>query len=333
MRSFSTVICSETDEYCEEPALPQRLTARAYVLTLRFLQQFSIVVKHEWPKSSSLSHVCDLYCFQHTLILSRRTFQTTKTRLKGASTGHKLLKKKSDALTVRIRQILKQNPQIVENKNLMGAALKEANFSLAGVYYSGGDDIKYQILQNVSSKAGSRVAMKVDNVAGVKIPVFEKNEGETKSADLTGQGEGEGWRSKDEGTNVAALSFKKALDALIVLASLQTAFVALDEAQKITNRRVNALEYVVIPRLEETVRYIATELDELEREEFVRLKKVQVRMEEEKRRAGAGAGEGAAADDDDDDDGGGDCAVGIQEEAHRGGGGEAQGAQGRWKGS
>ena len=50
---------------------------------------------------------------------------------------------------------------------------------------------------------------------------------------------------------------------------------ALDNAQKLTNRRVNALEYVVIPRLEDTVRYIATEFDELEREEFVRLKKVQ----------------------------------------------------------
>ena len=41
----------------------------------------------------------------------RRTFAATKHRLKGASTGHKLLKKKSDALTVRIRQILKEvNP-------------------------------------------------------------------------------------------------------------------------------------------------------------------------------------------------------------------------------
>ena len=41
-------------------------------------------------------------------VVWNRTFAATKTRLKGANTGHKLLKKKSDALTVRIRQILKQ---------------------------------------------------------------------------------------------------------------------------------------------------------------------------------------------------------------------------------
>ncbi len=44
------------------------------------------------------------------------------------------------------------------------------------------------------------------------------------------------------------------------IASLQTSFVALDIVIKVTNRRVNALEYVVIPRFIETMRYIETEL-------------------------------------------------------------------------
>ena len=56
--------------------------------------------------------------------------------------------------------------------------------------------------------------------------------------------------------------------------SLQTAFKTLDEALKVTSRRVNALDNVVVPRLENTVAYVKQELDELEREDFTRLKKV-----------------------------------------------------------
>ena len=55
----------------------------------------------------------------------------------------------------------------------------------------------------------------------------------------------------------------------------QTAFNTLDEALKVTNRRVNALENVTIPRIESTVKYIDKELDEMEREDFTRLKKMQ----------------------------------------------------------
>ena len=54
------------------------------------------------------------------------------------------------------------------------------------------------------------------------------------------------------------------------LASLQTAFVILDEVIKVTNRRVNAIEHVIIPRLEGTISYIISELDEQDREEFFR---------------------------------------------------------------
>lgn len=56
---------------------------------------------------------------------------------------------------------------------------------------------------------------------------------------------------------------------------MQTAFVILDEVIKVTNRRVNALEHILIPRTENTIKYINSELDELDREEFYRLKKVQ----------------------------------------------------------
>jgi len=67
----------------------------------------------------------------------------------------------------------------------------------------------------------------------------------------------------------------KTIEVLVELASLQTSFLTLDEAIKTTNRRVNALENVVKPRIENTITYIKGELDELEREDFFRLKKIQ----------------------------------------------------------
>lgn len=64
--------------------------------------------------------------------------------------------------------------------------------------------------------------------------------------------------------------YAKALETLVELASLQTAFTILDEVIRATNRRVNAIEHVIIPRLENTIRYIISELDEMDREEFFR---------------------------------------------------------------
>lgn len=64
--------------------------------------------------------------------------------------------------------------------------------------------------------------------------------------------------------------YAKAVETLVELASLQTAFTILDEVIKATNRRVNAIEHVVIPKLENTIKYVMSELDEMDREEFFR---------------------------------------------------------------
>ncbi|CAK7328294.1 unnamed protein product [Dovyalis caffra] len=188
-----------------------------------------------------------------------------KARLVGATRGHALLKKKSDALTVQFRQILKK---IVSTKESMGDIMKASSFALTEAKYVAGDNIKHIVLENVKN-ANLKVRSRQENVAGVKLPKFEYfHEGETKN-DLTGLARG--------GQQVQACrgAYVKAIEVLVELASLQTSFLTLDEAIKTTNRRVNALENVVKPRLENTIIYIKGELDELEREDFFRLKKIQ----------------------------------------------------------
>merc|ERR1712151_1448864 len=68
--------------------------------------------------------------------------------------------------------------------------------------------------------------------------------------------------------------YLRAIKLIINLASLQTAFKTLDEEIKMTSRRVNALEYVLIPRIEDICHYIVQQMDEETREEFFRVKKV-----------------------------------------------------------
>lgn len=79
-------------------------------------------------------------------------------------------------------------------------------------------------------------------------------------------------------------NYFKALEALVELASLQTTFITLDQIIKVTNRRVNAIEHVVKPRLKNTITYVDLELEELEREETFRLKKIRSNKDLEKQK-------------------------------------------------
>ncbi|KAG8905276.1 H(+)-transporting V1 sector ATPase subunit D, partial [Tulasnella sp. 408] len=211
---------------------------------------------------------------------TRMALTNTKLRLKGAQTGHSLLAKKRDALTTRFRSILKK---VDEAKRKMGRVMQLASFSLAEVTYATGD-ISYQVQESVKT-ASFKVKAKQDNVSGVLLPAFEVDRdpsgsgvanrtvtnNTTNPSDFNLTGLGRGGQQIQKSKEVYA----KAVETLVELASLQTAFTILDEVIKATNRRVNAIEHVVIPKLENTIKYVMSELDEMDREEFFRLKKVQ----------------------------------------------------------
>ncbi|KAI9295916.1 hypothetical protein K502DRAFT_364635 [Neoconidiobolus thromboides FSU 785] len=202
---------------------------------------------------------------------TRMALTTMKLKLKGAQTGHSLLKRKSEALTKRFRDIV---TKIETAKKQMGRLMQNASFSLAEVVYAAGD-ISYQVRENVKS-AQFRVRTNQENVSGVMLPTFEAYHEGNDVFELAGLGRGgqKIQRCKD--------TYVKAVETLVELASLQTAFVILDEVIKLTNRRVNAIEHVIIPRIENTISYIISELDEQDREEFFRLKKVQGKKKRDK---------------------------------------------------
>jgi len=168
---------------------------------------------------------------------------------------------------MKFRLILKE---LKTNKEAMGPQMKLAAFSLAEVKYVAGD-IRAQVLDNVKGTASTKIQVKVDNIAGVFVPKFKSSTDPNAESEFDYQGLGKGGRQFKS----AAAAHEKALQFLIDIASLQTSFVILDEAIKATNRRVNALDNVIIPRIDRSIKYIISELDEMDREDFFRLKKVQ----------------------------------------------------------
>lgn len=207
------------------------------------------------------------------IIPTRLELQNLKAKKLAAVRGHDLLKKKSDALTLRFRSLLRE---IRETKLRVGELSKDALFAYTEVKFVA-NDISPQVIQSVNSLT-RMVSMRLDNIAGVRVPNFDLNQQEDQ--DRNDPKNYIGLSRGGQQINKARESFTELLDQLIKLAMLQSTFQIIDQVLRVTNRRVNAMEYVLIPKYTDTIALVDFGLEETEREEMYRMKKVQGRRKE-----------------------------------------------------
>ena len=194
---------------------------------------------------------------------TRMELKKLKARLSTAVRGHKLLKDKSDEMIRRFTIILREAKALREEVELeLSDVLRQ--FSIARSITPSFEAETAFSMPTVAVK----VHCETKSIMGVDVPKVELSS-EKRSEGLP--------YTYSEITGEADYSVKKAselLEKMIQLAQTEKAVRMLAEEIERNKRRVNALEYVMIPQLEETIKYIKDKLDENERAAIVRLMKV-----------------------------------------------------------
>ena len=201
---------------------------------------------------------------------TRMELKKLKSRLSTAVRGHKLLKDKSDEMIRRFSVLIK------ENKRLRDEVEGELSDSLRSFAFVSGLTSKAEM-----EKAFAMPTVKADaefsttSIMSVEVPSIKIKESEggrlpyaftemTSEADYTVE------------------KITKVIGKLFKLAEVEKSVAMLAVEIERNKRRVNALEYVMIPQLEETIGYIKSKLDENERAATTRLMKVKGMIEERK---------------------------------------------------
>ena len=203
---------------------------------------------------------------------TRMVLTSLKKRLRTARRGHKLLKDKRDELMKRFLDIVRENKslreiveaqlQIVHSRFVMARAEMNSELMEEALMFP-----KQKIELNTSTR----------NIMSVDVPVLEF----TFKSDDEGDIYPYGFANTTGELDGAIATLSDLTGDLLKLAELEkSAQLMADEIEK-TRRRVNALEYVLIPNLEETIKYIVMKLDENERGNLTRLMKVKDMMLEQ----------------------------------------------------
>ncbi|MFO7872237.1 MAG: V-type ATP synthase subunit D [Candidatus Undinarchaeales archaeon] len=194
-------------------------------------------------------------------------------KIKLTTKGHKLLKEKLDALIMRFMKLIDKQSELREE---VEDYFEEAfNALMRAQAVSGTLDVRSAAL---AVKEMPDVKVEQKNIMGVKLPKLEVQE---EKRDMSNRGYGP--LQTSVAIDEAAGKYERAIKLVIELAELESSVQLLGKEIEKTKRRVNALEYIMIPRLKATKKFISMRLDELEREDLFRLKKIKARIEEKKK--------------------------------------------------
>lgn len=200
-----------------------------------------------------------------TVIPTRMELNKLKKKLLVARRGHKLLKDKRDEM---MRQFL---IYIEENKNLrlrVEKSIKTANKNFA---LAQGEMTKEDLdLALMFPKQSVSVEINYKNIMSVKVPQFKVKTRTNEKSDILPYS----FATTSESLDDAIVELSGVFDDMIKLAEIEKTCQMLSTEIEKTNRRVNALEYIVIPETEENIKYISMKIEENERSNSVRLIKV-----------------------------------------------------------
>ncbi|EKQ54624.1 MAG: H(+)-transporting ATP synthase, vacuolar type, subunit D [Methanobacterium sp. Maddingley MBC34] len=193
-----------------------------------------------------------------------------KQREKLAVKGHSLLKEKRNALIMEFFNILER---VKGSRDEVSEKLQEAYQDLTAAQVMMGDLSVKKAAMSVTESVDVDIDSR--SVMGVVVPVIE-----SEISQRTIVERGYGFTDTSVKLDEAAKKFEESIQLIIELGEIEKTIMLLAGEIESTKRRVNALEHIIIPRIENTVKYIEMRLEEMERENFVRLKMIKKTMEE-----------------------------------------------------
>lgn len=196
---------------------------------------------------------------------TRMELTRLKGRLKTAQRGHKLLKDKRDELMKQFLDVVRENRSL-RKKVEDGLMRAHGSFTVASALMA--DQMLEQAL--LYPKQSVELDMTFHNIMSVNVPEYHFK---TRSDDM-GEIYPYGFASTSGELDDAVDALASVFQDMLRLAQIEKTSQLLAEEIEKTRRRVNALEYVKIPQMEESIKYISMKLDENERSSTIRLMKV-----------------------------------------------------------